>query len=46
VNVVGDLARKHLAATLLVLVLIFGGLGWWMWRKLRTKRLDDASQAA
>jgi membrane protein YqaA with SNARE-associated domain len=45
VNVVGDLARKHLAATLSVLVLIFGGLGWWMWRKLRTKRLDDASQA-
>jgi membrane protein DedA with SNARE-associated domain len=45
VNVVGDLARKHLAATLLVLVLIFGGLGWWMWRKLGTKRLDDASQA-
>jgi membrane protein YqaA with SNARE-associated domain len=45
VTVVEDLAKKHLALTLLVLVLIFGGLGWWMWRKLRTKRLDDASQA-
>jgi membrane protein YqaA with SNARE-associated domain len=45
VTVVGDLAKKHLVATLGVLVLIFGGLGWWMWRKLRVKRLDDASQA-
>jgi membrane protein DedA with SNARE-associated domain len=46
VTVVGDLAKRHLGLTLGVLVVIFGGLGWWMWRKLRTKRLDDASQAA
>ena len=45
VTVVEELAKRHLVATLLVLALIFGGLGWWMWRKLRVKRLDDASQA-
>ncbi len=45
VTVVGDLAKRHLVLTLLALLLIFGGLGWWIWRKLRTKRLDDASEA-
>jgi membrane protein YqaA with SNARE-associated domain len=45
VTVVADVAKKHLVVTLLALVLIFGGLGWWMWGKLRSKRLDDASQA-
>jgi membrane protein YqaA with SNARE-associated domain len=37
VNVVGDLAKKHLVLTLVVLVVIFGGLGWWIWRKLRRR---------
>jgi membrane protein YqaA with SNARE-associated domain len=45
VNVVADLAKKHLVLTLLGLAVIFGALGWWIWRKLRRKRLDDASQA-
>jgi membrane protein YqaA with SNARE-associated domain len=45
VTVVADVAKKHLALTLVVLALIFGGLGWWMWGKLRTKKLDDAAQA-
>jgi len=45
VNVVADMARTHLVLTLLALALIFVALGWWMWRKLRTKRLDDTSQA-
>lgn len=45
VTVMGDLAKKHLVLTLVALVAIFGGLGWWMWRKMRTKTLDDASQA-
>ena len=45
VNVVADLARKHLVLTLLALALIFGALGWWMWRKLRTKRLDDTNHS-
>jgi len=31
--------------TLLGLVVIFGGLGWWIWGKMRTKRLDSASEA-
>jgi hypothetical protein len=41
----GDLARRHLILTLLLLVLIFGCLGWWIWRKLKGKSLDDTSQA-
>ena len=45
VNVVADLAKKHLVLTLLGLAVIFGALGWWIWRKLRRKGLDDASQA-
>jgi membrane protein YqaA with SNARE-associated domain len=45
VTVVADLAKKHLVLTLLALAVIFGGLGWWMWGKLRSKRLDDASEA-
>jgi membrane protein YqaA with SNARE-associated domain len=45
VNVMSELAKKHLVVTLLVLAVIFAALGWWMWRKFNTKRLDDASQA-
>lgn len=45
VTVVSDLAKRHLVLTLLGLALIFGGLGWWIWKKLRTRRLDDASEA-
>jgi membrane protein YqaA with SNARE-associated domain len=45
VNVIADMARKHLVLTLVVLVAIFGLLAWWIWRKLRMKKLDDASQA-
>ena len=37
VNVVGELAKKHLVLTLVVLALIFGGLGWWIWGKLRRR---------
>jgi len=35
INVMGDLAKRHLALTLLVLAVIFAGLGWYVWRKLR-----------
>lgn len=45
VTVMADVAKKHLVLTLAVLVVIFGALGWWIWRKLRTKTLDDASEA-
>lgn len=45
IGVMGDLARRHLILTLLLLVLIFGCLGWWIWRKLKGKPLDDTSQA-
>jgi membrane protein YqaA with SNARE-associated domain len=45
VTVVADVAKKHLVLTLVVLGVIFGGLGWWMWRKMRTKKLDDAAEA-
>ncbi len=45
VTVMADVAKKHLVLTLVVLVVIFGALGWWIWRKLRTKTLDDASEA-
>jgi membrane protein YqaA with SNARE-associated domain len=45
VTVMGDVAKKHLALTLLLLVVIFVALGWWMWRKFRIKTLDDASEA-
>jgi len=37
VTVMADLAKRHLALTLLILALIFGGLGWYIWRKVRTK---------
>lgn len=45
VTVMADMAKKHLALTLLALVVIFGGLGWYVWRKMRGKKLDDASEA-
>lgn len=37
VNVVGDLAKRHLGLTLTVLALIFAALGWWIVRMLRAK---------
>ncbi len=45
VTVIADMAKKHLVLTLAALAAIFGLLGWWMWGKLRAKRLDDASEA-
>jgi membrane protein YqaA with SNARE-associated domain len=45
VNVVADLGKRHLGITLSALALIFGSLAWYVWRKLRTKRLDDATEA-
>ncbi|MGB6868425.1 MAG: VTT domain-containing protein [Acidobacteriaceae bacterium] len=41
VNVVGDLAKKHLVLTLVLLVLIFGALGWWIWGKLKGKKASS-----
>lgn len=35
INVMTDLAKRHLVVTLLVLAVIFGALGWYVWRKLR-----------
>jgi len=46
VTVMGDLAKRHLALTLLILALIFGGLGWWIWRKLRGKGGETAETEA
>ncbi len=37
VSVVGDFARQHFALAMLLLAVIFGTLGWWMWTKLRGK---------
>lgn len=45
VNVVADLGKRHLGITLATLAVIFGGLAWYVWRKMRTRRLDDASEA-
>lgn len=39
VTVLADVAKRHLAATLVVLLLIFGALGWWIWQKLRPRSL-------
>ncbi|HET7348917.1 MAG TPA: VTT domain-containing protein [Acidobacteriaceae bacterium] len=35
INVMGDLAKRHLALTLFVLAVIFAALGWYVWKKLR-----------
>lgn len=37
VSVVGDFAKRHFALAMLLLALIFGALGWWIWRKLKGK---------
>jgi len=37
VNVVGELARRHLAVTLAALGIIFAALGWWIWRMVRRR---------
>lgn len=46
VTVMADLAKRHLVLTLLILALIFGGLGWYIWRKVRTKGLDGSPTGA
>ncbi len=43
VTVVGKLAKRHLALTLLLLVVIFGGMGWYVWRKLRGKAVNGSA---
>lgn len=45
VDVIGGLAKRHLVLTLVVLAVIFGGLGWWIWRKVRGKRVNGTSEA-
>jgi membrane protein YqaA with SNARE-associated domain len=45
VNAIGDLARRHLVLTLVVLALVFGGLGWWIWRKLRRREPGSSAGA-
>lgn len=37
ITVLADIAKRHLVLTLLLLALIFGGLGWWIWGKLKGK---------
>ena len=43
VNVIGDVAKKHLVLTLVLLALIFGALGWWIWGKLKGKNPPSES---
>lgn len=45
ITAIGSLAQRHLLLTLLLVALVFAALAWWIWRKLRRKTLDDASQA-
>jgi len=37
VNALGDFAKRHFILAIVLLVLVFGGLGWWIWRKLKGK---------
>jgi membrane protein YqaA with SNARE-associated domain len=37
IKVMTDVAKRHMALTLVVLALVFVGLGWWMWKKMRGK---------
>lgn len=46
VNVLGAFAKRHLVLASLLLALIFGGLGWWIWRKLKGKPAPKDSQAS
>jgi membrane protein YqaA with SNARE-associated domain len=39
VTVISDLAKRHLAATLIALVVLFGLLAWYIWRKTQKKPL-------
>lgn len=39
ITVLAEVAKRHLAVTLSALALIFGGLGWWIWQKLKGKKL-------
>lgn len=43
VNAIGDLARKHMGLTLAVLAVVFGVLGWWIWGKLKGKKVPTES---
>lgn len=45
ITVMTDLAKRHLAATLLVLAVIFGALGWWIWKKLRVRSAESTVEA-
>lgn len=44
-DAMADLAKRHLGVTLLLLAIIFGGLGWYVWRKLRGTR-SESDEAA
>lgn len=41
VNAIGDLAKKHIGLTLAVLAVVFGGLGWWIWDKLKGRKAPE-----
>ena len=43
VTVLGDLARRHFLLTILLLLVLFGAIGWYMWRKLKSKPLASPS---
>lgn len=40
ITVMGELAKRHLAVTLLVLGVVFFALGWWIRRKLQPRPRD------
>lgn len=35
VNVVGAFAKRHFVLAMLLLAVVFGALGWWIWRKIK-----------
>lgn len=46
VNALGDMAKRHLALTLVILALIFVGLGWYVWRKVRRREHEPGGAEA
>lgn len=35
VGALGDFAKRHAVLAMILLALVFGALGWWIWRKIK-----------